>query len=68
LGVEHHSEDVAREFGEVRGGLFDRGLSMPTIDLMIASTALVNNLTLVTHNGADYANVPNLRMVDWLVP
>jgi tRNA(fMet)-specific endonuclease VapC len=40
----------------------------PTADLMIASVALVHNLTLVTHNTADFQNIPGLRLDDWLKP
>jgi tRNA(fMet)-specific endonuclease VapC len=56
----------ADKFGQVRGTLSQRGISVPTADLMIASAALVHNLTLVTHNVADYRNVPGLRIDDWL--
>jgi tRNA(fMet)-specific endonuclease VapC len=35
---------------------------------MIASVALVHDLTLVTHNTADYQNIPGLRLDDWLIP
>ena len=35
---------------------------------MIAATALVHNLTVVTHNDQDYANVPTLLIDDWLGP
>ena len=56
----------ARKFGEVRGSLLQQGLSVPTTDLMIASTALVHDLTLVTHNTADYRHIPGLRVDDWL--
>ena len=38
------------------------------MDLMIASVALVHNLTLVTHNTADYRHVPGLQLDDSLVP
>jgi tRNA(fMet)-specific endonuclease VapC len=38
------------------------------MDLMIASVALVHNLTLVTHNTADYQSIPGLRLDDWLTP
>ena len=48
--------------------LLQQGLSVPTTDLMIASTALVHDLTLVTHNRADYRNIPGLRLADWLTP
>ena len=35
-------------------------------DLMIAATALAHDLIVVTNNTADFVNVPNLRIVDWL--
>ena len=58
----------AEQFGQVRGTLLQQGISVPTTDLMIASAALVDNLTLVTHNTADYQNIPGLRLNDWLTP
>ncbi|HEX4590079.1 MAG TPA: type II toxin-antitoxin system VapC family toxin [Gemmataceae bacterium] len=58
----------AEMFGRVRGTLLRKGISVPTTDLMIAAVALVHNLTLVTHNTADYQHVPGLRLDDWLVP
>ena len=59
--------DVARVFGEVRAGLLDKGLPTPDMDLLIAATALVQGFTLVTHNLADFANVPKLNIVDWTI-
>jgi predicted nucleic acid-binding protein len=38
------------------------------MDMINAATALVHNLTLVTHNTADYTNVPGLTVSDWTVP
>ena len=38
------------------------------VDLMIGTTALVHNLTMVTHNTADFQNIPGLRLEDWLTP
>ncbi|MFO0813438.1 MAG: type II toxin-antitoxin system VapC family toxin [Gemmatales bacterium] len=58
----------AMRFGQERGILLQHGIQIPTADLMIASTALVHNLTLATHNIADYQNIPGLRLVDWFVP
>ena len=60
--------NVAYSFGTIRAPLLDRGLPAPGMDMMIAATALVHNLTLATHNTQDYANVSGLRLVDWLVP
>jgi tRNA(fMet)-specific endonuclease VapC len=62
------TQDVAQKFGEVRAGLFDRGLPVPALDLLIAATALVHNFTLVTHNTQDFINVPGLRLMDWTLP
>ena len=62
------TEDVARKFGEFRAALFDRGLPAPDLDLLIAATALAHGFALVTHNMADYAYVPNLKLLDWLGP
>lgn len=56
----------AQRFGEIRGKLLQRGLAVPSVDLMIASVALVNDCTLVTHNTQDFQNVPGLRLEDWL--
>jgi tRNA(fMet)-specific endonuclease VapC len=58
----------AKEFGKVRGQLLQRGISVSRMDLLIVSVALVRNLTLVTHNTADFQNIPNLRLEDWLTP
>jgi len=60
--------DVAKVFGEIRADLFDRGLPTPDLDLLNAATARLHGLTVVTHNTTDYANVANLRVIDWLVP
>lgn len=59
---------VAEKFGEIRADLLDRGLPVGELDLLHASTALIHNLTLATHNVLDYANVPGLTVVDWQVP
>ena len=58
----------AEKFGQVRRTLLQQGISVPTTDLMIASAALVHNLTLVTHNTVDYKDIPGLRLDDWLTP
>jgi tRNA(fMet)-specific endonuclease VapC len=61
-------DTAARKFGEVRAGQLDRGLASPELDLLNAAVALVHNLTMVTHNRSDYANIPGLAIDDWLAP
>jgi tRNA(fMet)-specific endonuclease VapC len=58
----------AHQFGTVRAQLLQVGISVSRLDLLIASVALAHNLTLVTHNTADFRNIPNLRLDDWLTP
>ncbi|MGO8900410.1 MAG: type II toxin-antitoxin system VapC family toxin [Isosphaeraceae bacterium] len=58
----------AEQFGKVQGGLLRQGIMVPETDLMIASVALIHDLTLVTHNTADFQNIPGLRLDDWLTP
>jgi tRNA(fMet)-specific endonuclease VapC len=58
--------DVANRFGELRAGLLDQGQATPDLDLLIAATALVHNLTLVTHNTKDFQHLPGLALTDWL--
>jgi predicted nucleic acid-binding protein len=60
--------DVAFTFGTIRASILDQGLPGPDLDLLIAATALVHDLTLVTHNTAHYASVPGLRLADWAQP
>jgi tRNA(fMet)-specific endonuclease VapC len=61
-------EACALELGKLRGTLLRQGITVSPVDLMIASIALTHNLTLVTHNRADFHRVPGLRVDDWLTP
>jgi tRNA(fMet)-specific endonuclease VapC len=57
---------VAIKCGELRATQLAAGVPMPLADLLIASTALVHNLTVVTNNVKDFARVDGLVVVDWL--
>ena len=59
---------VSEKFGEVRASQFATGQFSAEMDLLIACTALVHGLTLVTHNVQDFTDVPSLNIVDWLAP
>jgi tRNA(fMet)-specific endonuclease VapC len=61
-------EACAEQFGQIRGSFLQQGIQFGRMDLLIASVALIHNLTLVTHNTADFKNVPGLRLDDWLIP
>jgi tRNA(fMet)-specific endonuclease VapC len=59
-------EQAAEKFGELRGILKRHGVTAGPIDLMIASIALVHDLTVVTHNTSDFQAIPDLRFDDWM--
>ena len=58
---------VATQYGQTQAALLDQGQPIPSMDLLIAATALVHGLTMVTHNTKDFVRVPNLTVIDWLV-
>jgi tRNA(fMet)-specific endonuclease VapC len=45
--------------------LKSRKVRLKLMDLRIAATALVHDLTLVSRNSVDFERVPNLRIEDW---
>ena len=53
---------------EVKGELLQQGVSIPVGGSDDRRGALVHDLTLVTHNTADFQNIPGLRLEDWLTP
>lgn len=59
------NDDVAPRYGEVRAALDARGTPIGPNDLMIASIALVHDLTVVTHNTGEFSRVPGLKIEDW---
>jgi len=54
IEVVDYDRVCAEQFGRVRGTLLQQGVSVNTVDLMIATVALTHDLTLVTHNTKDY--------------
>jgi tRNA(fMet)-specific endonuclease VapC len=68
VAVLDFDSQCAERFGVTQGSLLQQGISVPVADMMIASVALVHDLTLLTHNTMDYRNIPGLRLDDWLAP
>jgi tRNA(fMet)-specific endonuclease VapC len=59
-------ENCAELFGVLRPRMRSQGVIVPPMDLLIATTALAHDFTLVTHNLSDFAKIPELRVVDWI--
>ena len=55
----------AKIAGHLRAELASQGTPIGPYDLLIAATALANDMTLVTHNVTEFQRVPNLSIEDW---
>ncbi len=53
-------------FGEIKDDLVKRGQIIGDFDILIASTASVNNCTVVTNNQAHYRRSKGLRLENWV--
>ena len=58
-------DPAAEAYGRIRAQLASQGTPIGPNDLMIASIAIANNLTLVTHNTREFGRVEGLRLEDW---
>lgn len=56
---------IAELFGSTRASFLDQGRPLPVLDLLIATTAIVEQATLVTHNQRDFVDIPGLLLADW---
>ena len=61
------TSDAADLYGEIAAHLQQTGLTIGTMDTMIAAHALAENLILVTHNTRHFERVPGLTLEDWVV-
>jgi len=61
-------QPAAERRGRIRAHLESLGTPIGPYDLQIASIALVHQLTVVTHNVAEFSRVPGLTVEDWEVP
>ncbi len=55
----------AEIYGRLRTELEQQGNVIGPNDLLIASIALANNLTLITHNTVEFSRIANLTIEDW---
>jgi tRNA(fMet)-specific endonuclease VapC len=60
-------DEAALIFGQIRAHLNRMGTPIGSYDLQIAAIALTHNLTLITHNTAEFSRVNDLAIEDWEV-
>jgi tRNA(fMet)-specific endonuclease VapC len=60
--------EVADRYGQIRHDLETKGQVIGPFDLLLAATALVHDVTLVTQNTDEFCRVDGLRIEDWTQP
>jgi len=59
------NSECADIFGMLKASLRKSGMSLDDFDLIIASCAMTNNLTLVTNNIKHFRRIDGLKLTDW---
>jgi tRNA(fMet)-specific endonuclease VapC len=59
------SRSIMETFGELKAKLQKKGNTLSDMDLIIASTALSMNFTLVTNNVRHFKRIPGLTYENW---
>jgi tRNA(fMet)-specific endonuclease VapC len=60
--------ESAEIFGMLKSRLERSGMRLDDFDLIIASCAMVHNLTLVTNNVAHFKRIKGLKLTNWSMP
>ena len=58
-------KEDARHAGDIRAMLAKAGTPIGPYDVLIAGQAKARDLTLITHNTAEFRRVAGLRVEDW---
>lgn len=58
-------DKAALIYGDIRAELARKGTPIGPYDMQIASIALANDLTLITHNTKEFGRIGNLKIEDW---
>ena len=56
---------IAETFGMLKSSLESKGTPLDDFDLVIASSALAHNLTLVSNNEKHFSRVEGLKLQNW---
>lgn len=81
-GKESHFDDVVeimnlfeqypvkalKEYGRIRHYLEKKGMPIGDMDMLIAATALEEDLIIVTGNVNHFSRIPDLKVENWMEP
>ena len=59
---------AGRPGGRGRAGMFGKGIRIEDMDLLIAATAIYNDMTLVTNNTKHFEHILDLKLENWKRP
>lgn len=62
-----YEQNDAYEYGIIRNDLQRRGTVVGNMDMLIASQALANNITLVTNNTKEFERIADLKIDNWIM-
>jgi len=62
-----NGKESAENFGMLKASLEKSGTRLDDFDLIIASSALAHNLTLVTNNSKHFSRIEGLKITNWSV-
>jgi tRNA(fMet)-specific endonuclease VapC len=65
LAVLDWTNEVTRHYARIRAELEGRGMPIGNMDLLIASHAVSQGMTVVTNNLKHFSNVPGLKVEVW---
>ena len=54
-------------YGQTKWMLQKQGCPLDDFDLLIGTSAVEQDLIMVTHNQRHYARIPNIQLEDWIV-
>ena len=63
--IEELNEGVMEVFADIKAKMFNNGIRIEDMDLLIAATAIYNDLTLVTNNVKHFEKIPYLKLENW---
>ncbi len=66
ISVIHSNNNIAETFGLFKSSCSEKGRTIDGADLLIASFALANNLTLITNNTKHFKDLENLKIDNWI--
>ena len=65
LEIALFDEEASAQYGKIRAELEKKGLSIGSLDFLIAAHALSLDVTLVTNNMREFSRVKKLKLENW---